>query len=46
MPALGRGFSAALIVAAAGFLIHQRSPLTPWLVLGLLPLVVGLFFVL
>jgi hypothetical protein len=31
---------------AAGFLIHQRSALTPWLVLGLLPLVVGLWFVL
>ena len=31
---------------AAGFLIHQKSPLTPWLVLGLLPLVVGLYFVL
>jgi hypothetical protein len=31
---------------AAGFLIHQRSALTPWLVLGLLPLVVGLYFVL
>jgi hypothetical protein len=31
---------------AAGFLIHQMKPLTPWLVLGLLPLVVGLYFVL
>jgi hypothetical protein len=31
---------------AAGFLIHQRSALTPWLVLGLLPLVAGLWFVL
>lgn len=31
---------------AAGFLIHQRSPLTPWLVLGLAPAVVGLYFLL
>jgi hypothetical protein len=31
---------------AAGFLIHQKSALTPWLVLGLLPLAVGLYFVL
>jgi hypothetical protein len=31
---------------AAGFLIHQKSALTPWLALGLLPLVVGLWFVL
>jgi hypothetical protein len=31
---------------AAAFLIHQRSALTPWLVLGLLPLAVGLYFVL
>jgi hypothetical protein len=31
---------------AAGFLIHQRSVLTPWLAVGLLPLVVGLWLVL
>ncbi len=31
---------------AAGFLIHQRSVLTPWLAAGLLPLVVGLWLVL
>ena len=31
---------------AAAFLIHQKSALTPWLVLGLLPLAVGLYFVL
>jgi hypothetical protein len=31
---------------AAGFLIHQKSVLTPWLVVGLLPAVVGLFLVL
>ncbi len=31
---------------AAGFLIHQKSALTPWLLLGLLPAAVGLYFVL
>lgn len=31
---------------AAGFLIHQKSPLTPWLVLGLVPAAVGLFYIL
>jgi hypothetical protein len=31
---------------AAGFLIHQKNPLTPWLVLGLLPAAVGLYFIL
>jgi hypothetical protein len=31
---------------ASGFLIHQRSPLTPWLVLGLAPAAVGLYFLL
>jgi hypothetical protein len=31
---------------AAGFLIHQRSVLTPGLAAGLLPLVVGLWLVL
>ncbi|GAA2149286.1 hypothetical protein GCM10009844_28760 [Nocardioides koreensis] len=31
---------------AAGFMIHQKSPLTPWLVLGLLPAAVGLYFIL
>ena len=31
---------------AAAFLIHERSPLTPWLVIGLLPLAAGLYFVL
>lgn len=29
---------------AAGFAIHQKSPFTPWLVLGLIPAIVGLFF--
>ena len=31
---------------AAGFLIHQKSPFTPWLLVGLLPAVVGLYFIL
>ena len=30
---------------AGGFLIHKRSPLTPWLLLGLLPAVVGIWLV-
>lgn len=35
-----------VIAVASGFLIHQRSPLTPWLALGLVPGVVGLWLVL
>ncbi|MGZ6753003.1 MAG: hypothetical protein ACXVEJ_06000 [Nocardioides sp.] len=31
---------------AAGFLIHQKSPLRPWLLLGLVPALVGLWFIL
>ena len=31
---------------AGGFLIHRRSPFTPWLLLGLLPALVGLWLVL
>lgn len=31
---------------AAGFLIHQKSPLQPWLVLGLVPAAIGLYFIL
>ena len=31
---------------AAAFAIHQKSPVTPWLLVGLLPTAVGLFFVL
>jgi hypothetical protein len=30
---------------AAGFVIHQKNPLTPWLVLGLIPAAVGLYFI-
>lgn len=33
-----------ILGVAAGFGIHQKSPFTPWLVLGLIPAVVGLFF--
>lgn len=29
---------------ASGFLIHQRNPVTPWLLLGLLPAAIGLAF--
>ena len=32
-----------VVAVAAGFAIHRRSPATPWLALGLLPGVVGLF---
>ena len=31
---------------AAGFLIHQKSALTPWLLLGLVPAAVGLYLIL
>ncbi len=31
---------------AAGFVIHQKNPLTPWLLVGLLPAAVGLWLVL
>lgn len=35
-----------VVAVAAARLIHQRNPLTPWLVVGLLPAAVGLFLVL
>jgi len=35
-----------VVGVAAGFAIHRKSPLTPWLVLGLLPGAVGLFLAL
>jgi hypothetical protein len=35
-----------VLAVAAGRAIHQRSPLTPWLLLGLLPTVVGLWLTL
>jgi hypothetical protein len=31
---------------AAGLLIHQKNPLSPWLLVGLVPAVVGLYFIL
>lgn len=31
---------------AAGFLIHQRSPVTPWVLLGVVPAVLGALWVL
>jgi hypothetical protein len=34
-----------MIAIAVGVLIHQRSPLTPWLALGLIPPAVGAFLV-
>jgi hypothetical protein len=30
-----------MVAVAVGFLIHRRSPVTPWLLAGLLPAVVG-----
>jgi hypothetical protein len=33
------------IAVAVGLMIHQRKPLSPWLVLGVLPAVVGAFLV-
>jgi hypothetical protein len=34
-----------VMAVAAGLLIHRRTPLTPWLALGLLPGVVGVLLV-
>jgi hypothetical protein len=33
-----------MVAVAVGFLIHRRNPVSPWLLLGLLPAVVGAFF--
>jgi hypothetical protein len=30
-----------MVAVAVGFLIHRRSPVTPWLLAGLLPAAVG-----
>ncbi len=35
-----------MLGVAAGFLIHERSPLTPWLLTGLAPALVGALLVL
>jgi hypothetical protein len=32
-----------IVAVAAGFAIHRKSPITPWLLLGLTPGIVGLF---
>lgn len=40
---IGAAFGVIAMVAA--LLIHQRSPLSPWLLLGLLPSLVGSWFV-
>lgn len=34
-----------VISVAVGLMIHQRTPLSPWLALGVLPTVVGYFLV-
>lgn len=34
-----------VVAVAAGVLIHQRSPLTPWLLLGLVPPAIGAWLV-
>jgi len=35
-----------VLAVAAGFVIHKKSALTPWLLLGLIPAVAGAFWVL
>ncbi len=35
-----------VMAVAAGLLIHRRSPLSPWLLLGLIPGIVGLWLAL
>jgi hypothetical protein len=35
-----------VMAVAAGLLIHRRSPLSPWLLLGLVPGIVGLWLAL
>lgn len=35
-----------LVAIAVGFAIHRKSPLTPWLLVGLVPMVVGLWITL
>jgi uncharacterized membrane protein YdcZ (DUF606 family) len=33
-----------VVAVATGLLIHRKSPVTPWLLLGLIPMLVGLYF--
>jgi len=40
------GAAFGVVAVAAGLAIHRRSPLSPWLLLGTLPGVVGLVLVL
>jgi hypothetical protein len=40
------GAAFGVIAVASGFVIHQKSPVTPWLLLGLIPAVAGAFWVL
>ena len=35
-----------VLAVASGFVIHQKSAATPWLLVGLLPAVIGAFWVL
>lgn len=35
-----------LVAVGVGFVIHRKSPVTPWLLLGLVPMVVGLWITL
>lgn len=32
-----------MVAIAVGFGIHRKSPLTPWLLIGLIPMIVGLW---
>lgn len=41
---LGGGFG--VVALAAAFAIHRRSPVSPWVALGMIPTVVGLAIVL
>lgn len=40
------GAAFGVLAVASGFVIHQKSPATPWLLLGLIPAVAGAFWVL
>jgi len=43
---LGVAALLGMLGVAVGFLIHERSAFTPWVLLGLLPAVIGAFLVL
>ncbi|HSV39327.1 MAG TPA: hypothetical protein VLI04_11260 [Nocardioidaceae bacterium] len=42
---LGIATAFGVLAMAAALLIHQRSVLSPWLVLGLVPTLVGVYFI-